>query len=388
MSAPMLFQPLRIRDVAFRNRVMISPMCTYSAEDGLTSDWHLAHLGKFALGGAGGIMTEAAAVSPEGRITHGDLGIWSDIHSDALQRIVTFCKGAGAAFGVQLGHAGRKASMQRPWFGNAALTAEDHARGDLPWEVVGPSALPLDDGWLIPSELTEAGILKVAEDFAAAARRADHIGCDFVEVHGAHGYLLQSFLSPISNQRGDEYGGDLSGRMKAPLLVAKAVREAWPTTKPLFFRISSVDGIEGGWQMADSVALAHELKALGFDVIDCSSLGNTAQGATAAPGKRGVGFQTPFSARIRQDVGIMTQAVGLLLDGPTAEEVLQSGRADIVAIGREALLDPFWPLHEARKMGIEAFDDWPVQYGWWLTRREGALRSIAEDPELQELPPV
>ena len=383
---PLLFQPIRLREITLGNRIVISPMCTYSAEDGYAHDWHLAHLGKFALGGAGAIFTEAAAIAPEGRITHGDLGIWSDAHAEALKPVVAFLRNQGAAVGVQLAHAGRKASMQRPWFGNGPLGPDDLARGDQPWRVVGPSALPLDDGWLTPVEMSAADIHALAETFAIAARRADAIGCEIAEIHGAHGYLLQSFLSPISNHRTDAFGGDLAGRMAAPLLVAKAVRAAWPAGKPLFFRISSVDGVDGGWTMEESVALAKELKAIGVDVIDCSSLGNTAQGATAAPGRRGVGFQTPFSARIRKEAGIMTQAVGLILDGETAEDVLQSGRADLVAIGREALYDPFWPLHQAHRMGVEGYDHWPEQYGWWLARREGALKTIAGDAELQKLP--
>lgn len=348
---PQLFTPFTLRNLTLKNRVVIAPMCTYSAHDGFASDWHLAHLGKFALGGAAAILTEAAAVQERGRITHGDLGIWSDDHAAALKPVIAFMRAQGAAAGVQIAHAGRKASMQRPWFGNGPLGPEDEARGDMPWEIVGASALELDEGWLTPTEMTDAEIERLIDDFASAARRCDAIGCDFIEIHGAHGYLLQSFLSPLSNKRDDTWGGDLARRMAAPLAVTKAVRAVWPSDKPLFFRISSVDGVEGGWSMDDSVALATELKALGVDVIDCSSLGNTSQGATAAPGPRGVGFQTPFSARIRSEVAIATQAVGLITDGATAESVLTEGRADLIAIGREALYDPFWPLHQAHAMG-------------------------------------
>lgn len=385
---PQLFTPITIRDLTLKNRIVIAPMCTYSATDGFASDWHMAHLGKFALGGAAAILTEAAAVQARGRITHGDMGIWSDDHATALKPVIAFLRAQGAAAGVQIAHAGRKASMQRPWFGNGPLTADDEARGDMPWDIVGASPVELDDGWLTPAEMTEADIHALIEDFATAAQRCNAIGCDFIEVHGAHGYLLQSFLSPLSNHRNDQWGGDLARRMALPLAITKAVRAVWPTEKPLFFRISSVDGVVGGWSMDDSVALAGELKTLGVDVIDCSSLGNTSQGATAAPGPRGVGFQTPFSARIRNEVGIATQAVGLITDGPTAEAILNEGRADLIAIGREALYDPFWPLHQAHAMGVEGYEDWPEPYGWWLSRREGALRRIKADPVLSKLPPL
>jgi 2,4-dienoyl-CoA reductase-like NADH-dependent reductase (Old Yellow Enzyme family) len=383
-----LFTPFTLRNLTLKNRIVIAPMCTYSAIDGKASDWHLAHLGKFALGGAAAILTEAAAVQEHGRITHGDLGIWSDEHAAALKPVIAFLRANGAAAGVQIAHAGRKASMQRPWFGNGPLTGEDEARGDMPWDIAGPSATALDEGWLTPAEITDTEIRTLIDDFAAAARRCDAIGCDFIEIHGAHGYLLQSFLSPLSNHRDDDWGGDLARRMAVPLVVTKAVRAVWPKEKPLFFRISSVDGVVGGWSMDDSVALAAELKTIGIDVIDCSSLGNTSQGATAAPGPRGVGFQTPFSARIRKEVGIATQAVGLITDGPTAEAILAEGRADLIAIGREALYDPFWPNHQAHAMGVEGYDGWPEPYGWWLQRREGALRRIKSDPVLSQLPPT
>ncbi|WP_340108027.1 NADH:flavin oxidoreductase/NADH oxidase [Pikeienuella sp. HZG-20] len=388
MTGPMLFTPITLRGLTLRNRIVIAPMCQYSAEDGLANDWHFAHLAKFAMGGAGAVMTEAAAVQARGRITHGDLGVWSDAHAEALKPVVSFIRAQGAAPGIQLGHAGRKAAMQRPWFGNGPLGPEDRARGDAPWEVVGASSVPLADGWLTPKEMTAADIAELIEDFTAAARRSDAAGFEFAEIHGAHGYLIQSFLSPLSNRRTDAWGGDLAGRMKLALDTAKAVRAAWPKEKPLFFRISSIDGVDGGWEMDDSVALCHELKAIGVDVIDCSSMGNTAGGATANPMARGAAFQTPFSKRIRAEVGIATQAVGLILDGPMAEEVLQDGRSDLIAIGREALYDPFWPHHQAKAMGVDGFDAWPEQYGWWLQRREGAVRRINESAEGRKLPPA
>ena len=388
MSETLLFSPFTVRGLTLKNRAVLAPMCQYSADDGLANEWHFAHLAKFATGGFGAVMTEAAAVQARGRITHGDLGLWSDEHAAALKPIIAFIRANGAAAGVQIGHAGRKASMQRPWFGNGPLGEEDYARGDIPWRVVGASPLPLDDGWLTPETLTAEHIAELTADFVAAAARADAIGCDFIELHGAHGYLIQSFLSPLSNKRNDEWGGDLAGRMKLAVDVARAVRAAWPAEKPLFFRISSVDGVEGGWELDDSVALAKALKAVGVDVIDCSSLGNTSGGATANPMARGAGFQTPYSARIRKEVGIATQAVGLILDGPMAEEILQDGRADLIAIGREALYNPYWPRHAAAALGDDAFGDWPEQYGWWLERRRGAVRRIQEDPNLRQLPPT
>lgn len=386
MTRPTLFTPITLRGLTLRNRVVIAPMCQYSADDGFANDWHFAHLAKFAMGGAGAIMTEAAAVQRRGRITHGDLGIWSDDHAEALKRIVAFCGAHGAAPGVQLAHAGRKASMQRPWFGNGPLGEADHARGDKPWRIVGASPLPLDEGWLKPEEMTAEDIAVLTQDFVAAARRADAAGFQFAEVHGAHGYLIQSFLSPLSNRRTDQWGGDLAGRMKLAVDVARAVREAWPIDKPLFFRISSVDGVDGGWDLDDSVALSRELKAVGVDVVDCSSLGNTAGGATANPMARGVGFQTPYAKRVRAEADVKTMAVGLILDGETAEAILQDGRADLIAIGREALFDPFWAHHEAKKMGVEGYDAWPEQYGWWLERRENAVKRIKDDPARRELP--
>ncbi|QIE56357.1 NADH:flavin oxidoreductase/NADH oxidase [Pikeienuella piscinae] len=386
MTKPMLFTPITLRGLTLKNRVVIAPMCQYSAIDGLANDWHFAHLAKFAMGGAAAVLTEAAAVQERGRITHGDLGIWSDAHAEALKPVVAFIRTQGAAPGIQLGHAGRKASMQRPWFGNGPLGAEDEARGDTPWTVNGASAIPLAEGWLTPVEMTARDIAKLVENFVAATRRSNAAGFEFIELHGAHGYLIQSFLSPLSNRRTDKWGGDLAGRMKLALDIAWAVREAWPKEKPLFFRISSIDGIEGGWEIEDSVALCHELKRIGVDVIDCSSMGNSAGGATANPMARGAGFQTPFSKRIRAETGIATQAVGLILDGPMAEEVLQDGRSDLIAIGREALYDPFWAHHQAREMGVEGYDAWPEQYGWWLERREGAIRRINENPDGRKLP--
>jgi 2,4-dienoyl-CoA reductase-like NADH-dependent reductase (Old Yellow Enzyme family) len=379
---PLLFTPLELRSVRLANRIVISPMCQYSAEDGMATDWHFAHHAKFALGGAGCIFFEASAVTPEGRITHGDLGIWSDAHAAALLPIVRFMKAHGAVPAIQLAHAGRKASMARPWYGNGPLTEEDRRRGEEPWTIYGPTTTPLDEGWLEPVAMTRADIQSVVEKFAAAAARALAVGLEIAEVHGAHGYLIQSFLSPASNTRGDAYGGSLEGRMRLALEVTEAVRAAWPADKPLFFRVSSVDGFDGGWTLEDSVVLARALKGLGVDVVDCSSGGNTPKGATAAGVPRGPGYQVAYAARIRREAGIMTQAVGMILDGSQAEAILQTGEADLVAIGREALYDPFWPLHQAQAMGLDPdFALWPEQYGWWLTRRADSLREYEEEEE-------
>jgi len=374
-----LFQPIQLRAVKARNRVVVSPMCQYSANDGHVTDWHLVHLGKFAQGGAGIVFVEATAVEARGRITHGDTGIWDDAHVAGLARIAAFVRSQGALPALQLAHAGRKASMARPWYGNGPLTQADTERGEKAWPIVAPADNPLDDGWLKPHPLSKGELGEVRDAFVAAARRADQAGFDVIEVHAAHGYLLHTFLSPISNTRTDEYGGSRENRMRFPLEVVRAVREAWPKTKPLFVRVSSVDDVEGGWSIDDTLAFAQELKKLGVDVVDCSSGGisGSATAATRMLLPRVPGFQLPFSERIRKEAAIQTMAVGLILTPQQAEEALQAGRADLIAIGREALYDPNWPLHAAQALGADAgMERWPVQYGWWLTRRESLLRKL------------
>ncbi len=384
MSQPRLFTPMTMRGVTSRNRIVISPMCQYSATDGVANDWHLVHLGKFAQGGAGVVMAEATAVTPEGRITHGDLGLWADDQIAPLARIADFIRAQGAVSAIQLAHAGRKASMQRPWFGNAALTAEDHARGDKPWQIVAPSAIPMEQGWLMPHELTDADLKALRENWRLATLRAVKAGFDLLEVHCAHGYLLHEFLSPLSNQRTDAYGGDRAGRMKYPLEIIETVRAAWPEDRPLFVRISSVDGVDGGIDIADSVAFVNEAKARGADVIDCSS-GGLMGSATAARIPRGYSFQVPFAEQIRRETDVATMAVGLIMHPQQAEDILRDDKADLIAIGREALFDPNWPLHAelaltGKAVAKEGFGDvfgkWPKQYGWWLERREPGLRRL------------
>ncbi len=376
-ARPRLFTPIDLRGITARNRVVIAPMCQYSATDGLAGAWHFAHLAKFALGGAGIVFTEAAAVEARGRITHGDLGIWSDAHAEALAGIANFLKANGTVPAIQLAHAGRKASMQRPWEGNGPLDDSNAEGGDDPWPIVGPGPTPMDEGWLVPQALSAEEIAGLVQAFAGAARRADAAGFEVAEVHGAHGYLLHSFLSPLTNQRNDGYGGDRAGRMRFALEVTEAVRAVWPDDKPLFFRVSSVDGIDDGWEIGDSVALARELAALGVDVVDCSS-GGLMGSATAARIKRAPGFQVPYAAQIRREAGIKTQAVGLILEARQAEDILEAGDADLIAIAREALYDPFWPHHAARELGCDPeFEAWPEQYGWWLTRRAKAMAASA-----------
>jgi 2,4-dienoyl-CoA reductase-like NADH-dependent reductase (Old Yellow Enzyme family) len=369
----MLFDPLQLREVTARNRLVVSPMCQYSAVDGHVTDWHLVHLGKFAQGGAGVVMMEATAVEKRGRITHGDTGIWDDAHIAGLKRIVEFVKSQGAVPAIQLGHAGRKASMARPWYGNGPLTQADLDRGDAPWATVAPTEKSLGEGWIAPRAFKPGDFETVLNAFRHGARRAHAAGFEVAEVHAAHGYLLHSFLSPISNDRSDQYGGSLENRMRFPLEVAKAVRETWPAGKPLFLRCSSIDDVEGGWSLDDTVLFAKQLKKAGVDVVDCSSggiLGSaTAAQKTTLP--RVPGFQLPFAERVRKESGLKTMAVGLILSAKQAEDALQAGRADLIAIGREALYDPNWPVHAARELGVDPdYALWPQQYGWWLTRRQ------------------
>ena len=378
MTKPLLFTPLAIKSVTLKNRVVIAPMATYSAVDGLAQDWHLAHLGRLALGGAGLVFVEATAVTEQGRITNGDLGLWSSAHVPPLRRIAEFMKSVGAVPAIQIAHAGRKGSMQRPWHGNGALTPEDLARGDKKWDIVAPTSEPMAEGHIVPRQLSVSDLAVLKGQWADAARRALDAGFEVLEIHNAHGYLIHQFLSPLSNKRNDAYGGDFAGRTRFPLEVAEAVRAAWPKDKPLFLRVSAVDGVDGGWTMDDTVAYARELKARGIDVIDCSS-GGLFGSATAARVKRTWGFQVPFAERVRREAGIMSMAVGLIVEPKFAESILQKGQADLVAIAREALVNPCWPQMAEIALGrkaIEAMDDWPVQYGWWLKHREWTLERL------------
>ena len=375
MSQPKLFESLALGEVTLRNRVVISPMCQYAAVDGVAQDWHLVHLGRFALGGAGAVFVEATGVTPEGRITHGDMGLWNDEQARALARIADFLKAHGAAAGIQLAHAGRKASTQRPWEGGGPIGAEDErARGEGPWTPVAPSATAFRDDWIVPAALSTADLGALLIAWREAAQRALDAGFDVVEVHAAHGYLLHEFLSPLSNFRDDAYGGDLAGRMRFPLEVVETVRAVWPTSKPLFVRISAVDGVEGGWSLDESVAFARELKARGVDVVDCSSGGNT----PTPPPMTGPGYQVPYAARVRKDAEIRTMAVGAIFDPRQAEAILQEGQADLVAFAREALADPSWPVRAEHVLRGEGADyaSWGGQTAFWLNIREKGMQRM------------
>ncbi len=372
-TTPLLFTKLTLRGVTARNRLVLSPMVQYRARDGLANDFHLVHLGRFAQGRMGIVFTESTAVEPRGRVTHRDCGIWNDEQMHAFRRITDTIRTEGSLSAIQLAHAGRKASAARAMDGGGPLPAADIAAGFAPWQVVGPTNEPVGDGWLVPQALSVPQIDAVVQAFAAAARRADAAGFDIAEVHGAHGYLIASFLSPVSNTRNDAYGGDLAGRMRLALEVTGAVRAAWPAHKPLFFRVSSVDGADGGWGIEDTVALARALGQLGVDVVDCSSGGLTSLG-TAAVVPRGLGFQVPFAAAVKRQAGVPSMAVGLILDGPQAEGILRAGDADLIAIGRQALYDPCFALRAARALGCDpGYAMWPEEIGWWLDKRDKTL---------------
>ena len=350
MSA--LFTPLTLRGITFRNRLAVSPMCQYSSTDGFATDWHLVHLGSRAIGGAGLVMMEATAVEAAGRISPQDHGIWLDGHIPMLSRIAAFLREHGAVPGIQLAHAGRKASTRRPWEGGGPISASDGG-----WQTVAPSAVPFRPSDPAPAELSKTEIAALVESFRAATRRALAAGFQVVEIHGAHGYLLNEFLSPLSNRRTDEYGGSLSNRMRFALEVIQAVRAEWPDNLPLFLRISASDWVEGGWTVEHSVELARCVRDLGIDLIDCSSGGNSPEQKIPL----GPGYQVPFAERIRRDAGIPTGAVGLITEAWQAEEIVGSGKADLVLLAREFLRDPYFPLHAARELGVEPKP--PVQYG-------------------------
>lgn len=347
-----LFDPLTIRGVTFPNRVFVSPMCEYSSTDGFANDWHLVHLGSRAVGGAGLVLTEATAVTPEGRISPEDLGIWKDEHVEMLARIVRFVHEQGSVAGTQLAHAGRKASTYRPWSGNGAVP--ESAGG---WaNVLAPSATAFADNYPAPREMSKADIAAVVQAFADAASRALTAGIRVIEIHAAHGYLIHEFLSPLSNSRRDEYGGSFENRTRLLREIAVAIRRVWPEQLPLFTRISATDWTDGGWDLEQSVETARQLKTAGVDFIDCSSGGNVA----AAKIPLGPGYQTPFAERIRRDAGILTGAVGLITSPAQAEHIVGSGQADAVLIAREFLRDPYFPMRAARELGRDI--SWPAQY--------------------------
>ena len=368
---PALFTSLKIRDVTLKNRIMVSPMSMYSAIDGYATEWHYTHYAKYATGGAGLVCIEASKVDTNGVGTLGDLGLWKDEHIAPIKRIADMIRSEGSISGIQLNHSGRKAGTARPWHGFGPLDRSVKVEGRDHWPVVAPSPIAYLDGWPVPQELTQDGIDEVIAAFAQAARRANDAGIDVLEIHGAHGYLIHEFLSPAANQRKDRYGGSMENRMRFALEVTQAVRRCWPPGKPLFFRVSAQD--ENGWTIGDSIVLARELKPLGVDAIDCSSGGISVRSPTASNIAHQLGFQVPFAEAIRREADIMTIAVGLIVKTQQAEGILANGQADIVALGREMLYNPFWPIHAAAELGLDPeFRNMPEQYGWWLARRAKA----------------
>jgi 2,4-dienoyl-CoA reductase-like NADH-dependent reductase (Old Yellow Enzyme family) len=346
-----LFAPLQIREITFRNRVAVSPMCEYSSDDGFANDWHLVHLGSRAVGGAGLVIAEATAVEARGRITPADLGIWKDEHIENLSRIAAFVKRQGAVAGIQIAHAGRKGSCHVPWNGGQPILEKEGG-----WQTVAPSPVPFRETDPVPEELDKKDIRSIVDAFAAAARRALTAGFEMIEIHSAHGYLLHEFLSPLSNLRTDEYGGLLENRIRLLLEVADAVRAVWPERLPLFVRISATDWKEGGWTIDDSAMVAARLRTKGVDLIDCSSGGLAVDAKVPA----GPAFQVPFAERIRREAGILTGAVGFITEPMQADGIIRSAQADLVLLAREFLRDPYWPLHASAVLDIEMKP--PVQY--------------------------
>lgn len=346
-----LFEPLTLRGLTLTNRIAVSPMCQYSANDGFANDWHFVHLCSRAVGGSGLVFTEAAAVTPDGRISPEDIGIWDDAHAIPFERIGRFVKGEGSAFGIQLAHAGRKASTKRPWDGGGVVASDEGG-----WEAVGPTATPFAGNYPVPRMMTRDDIAQVIEAFRRAAYRSRQVGFDVIELHAAHGYLIHEFLSPLSNTRTDEYGGSFENRIRLCLQIVEAVRRVWPEGLPLFVRVSATDWAEGGWDIEQTVELSRRLGALGVDLVDCSSGGNVSHQQI----QLGPGYQVPFAERIKRDARVATGAVGLITDPAEADAIIRGGQADLVLLAREMLRDPYWPLRAARELGQEM--SWPAQY--------------------------
>ncbi|EYF02717.1 NADH:flavin oxidoreductase/NADH oxidase [Chondromyces apiculatus] len=384
MSEPALFEPLTLRGLTLKNRVVVSPMCQYSAVEGAPTDWHFVHLGRFAVGGAGTVFVEATGVEARGRITHGDMGLYNDEQQAALARIAAFVKSQGATPGIQLAHAGRKASTQRPWQGGDAITKENMLPGEPPWTTVAPSAIPFKEGWHTPEALSLEEIAALKEAWVSSTKRALAAGFEIVEIHAAHGYLFTEFLSPVANKRTDAYGGSRENRMRFLLEVTEAVRAVWPEDRPLFVRISAVDGTEGGWTLEDSVVLAKELKARGVDVVDCSSGGATPSMATI--NRPALSYQVPYAEALRREADLKTMAVGLIVDAHQAEEILTSGQADLVALGREMLDDPNWTQHARATLAPEKLGDkaWPDAVGYAIPGLYKAKARAKEAKEAKE----
>ena len=371
LGNPALFSTLSLRGLTLRNRIVLSPMCQYQAEDGHVTDWHSAHHGHFSMTGIGLAFVEATGVLRNGRITHGCTGIWDDSHVPGLRNIVDIYHARGIPCGIQIGHSGRRGSAERPWDGAAPI---ERANGrEAAWTTSGPSPLPERDGYPAPRELSRSDIAGLVTAFEAATRRALQAGFDIVEIHGAHGYLLHSFMSPVSNRRTDQYGGTLAGRMRFPLEVARAVRAICPDDMPVFYRASCVDGISGGLELGDTIALARELKVAGIDVVDCSA-GGMAGPATLSTARISPGYLVPYAEAIRREADIATMAVGAIIDPRQAETIIAGGKADLVALAREMMADASWPYRAACQLEVEnPHAVLPPQYAFYLERREAVL---------------
>lgn len=372
MTQPLLFTPLSMRGVTLPNRIVVAPMHQYSAVRGFANDWHLMNAGRYAAGGAGFVMMESTKVERRGCGTLGDLGLWDDAFVPGLARVVDFIKGCGSVAGIQLGHSGRKARTGRPWEGGRPLERSAEIEDWDDWELVAPSAIAADERSPVPRALERAEIAEVAQAFGKAAARAHAAGFDIVEIHGAHGFLIHEFLSPVANQRTDDYGGSERNRMRFAIEVVEAVRAHWPQDKPLFLRLSAED--DAGWGPEQSVALAKEVGPLGVDVIDCSSGGILGKAPSVAPA---YDYQVPYAERIRREAGVLTMAVGLIVHAQQAERILQEGRADLVALAREMLYNPNWAMDAAQKLGVDPkFEMLPPPYQYWLSRRAATVPSM------------
>ena len=373
-NSPLLFTPIALGSLTARNRVVVSPMCQYSSEDGGPTDYHLVHLGQFAMGGAGIVFCEETAVEARGRKSYHCAGIYRDAHVPRYRRINDFIRAHGAIPAIQIGHGGRKGSGCSPWEGYRPLTAEDAREGHAPWQTVSASALPASEAAPAPHALDLHEIRETIANWREAALRALDAGYDLLEVHAAHGYLIHQFLSPLANRRTDAYGGNLEGRMRLCLEIVEAVRRVWPSDRPLFMRVSAVDGSNGAWSVEDTVALVREAKARGVAVVTTSS-GGIAGPGTATPVPRVPCYHVPYAERVRREAGVMTVAVGLITEARHAEEILQKGQADLIALARELLWNPHWPAHAARELGVPDYLDLlPRGYAWWLKRREDIRR--------------
>ena len=376
MNEVPLFSSFKIKSKSFRNRIVLSPMCQYKAKEGVISDWHFQHYSRFAFSGLGAAFVEATGVSPEGRIGHGCTGIWSDSHVEGLSKIAKIFNEYNCLSGIQLAHAGRKASYLRPWDGASPITENDKV--EPAWQTIGPSAIPINNSSPVPKEMTVEDINKVREDFKKAAQRADKAGFDIIEIHGAHGYLLHSFFSPLSNQRNDQYGGSFENRIRFALEIIADIKSVWPDNKPLFYRLSSIDAPGQGANLEDNIMLAKSLKSVGVDVIDCSSGGITGS-PVLTKSKIIPGFQVPYSEKIKKDAEISSMAVGAIISADQANEIISNKRADLVAMGRELLADTQWVYKAATYFNLENAKDYlPDSYSFYLSRRDEYLDRAAK----------